>query len=443
MKPVPNEAAAEAPLRSMVEDVTCPACGCLCDDLRVSVEGDRIVAIEAACPIGTQWFHDEASRPVGPAAFIDGVPATPEAALDRAAAILRAARCPGVFGLTQTVLETTREALALADSIGARVVLSRSEDECRRLVAFQNQGRVSATLGEVKTRADAILFWRCDPVRTHPRHLERYSADAVGRFVPAGRAGRLVIAADSARTATTDAADVFVPLPIGDDLAAFKALRMLLAGRAIDPALLGLDEETLAELTRQSASRKYWAVFAGADEEESSRSSATWEELTRLVRDANSLARVVLLGLGRAGNLAGAEAMLTWQTGFLGGAELSPGGPRPLAGRGTLADMLESGEPDAVLAIGDGWPRGLSDAALKHLSAIPTVMIGRPATFAGSPPATVALGAATPAIDTSGTIVRVDGVCLPVRALFRERLPSDRQWLERLRQRLEDGAAPP
>lgn len=442
MKPALNVVDPEAvspAARRVVEDATCPACGCLCDDLRIALEDDRIVGIEAACALGARWFAAESARPIGAIAAIDGAPSAPEAALDCAAAILREARCPVVFGLTRTVLETTREALALADLLGARVVLDRSDDECRRVVAYQNQGRVTATLGEVKTRADALVFWRCDPARTHPRHFERYSADAVGRFVPGGRSGRLVIVVDHERTASAEAADLFVRLPEGDDLAAFKTLRLLLSGRSVDPAPLGIDAETLAALRQRAASKRYWAIFAGADELDPGRSSAAWEELARLVREANEVARVVLLGLGRAGNLAGAEAVLTWQTGFLGGVEFSGAGPRPLEGRGTLADLLESGAADAVLAVADGWPEGLSDAAVRHLASIPRIVIGPPALFEGRPGPTLALAAATPAIDASGTLVRVDGVSLPVRALFAGRLPADRQWLEQLRHRLQDG----
>ncbi len=151
------------------------------------------------------------------------------------------------------------------------------------------------------------------------------------------------------------------------------------------------------------------------------------------------MARVVLLGLGRAGNLAGAEAIQTWQSGFLGGVEFSRAGPRPLDGRGTLADVLESGEIDAVLGVADGWPEGLSENALRHLNTIPRIMIGPPAIFEGAKAPTVALAASTPAIDASGTIARVDGVCLPVRALFPERLPADRYWLKQLTGRLRDG----
>ena len=41
----------------------------------------------------------------------------------------------------------------------------------------------------------------------------------------------------------------------------------------------------------------------------------------RLVRELNDVTRFVLLGLGRPGNLAGAEAALTWQSGYMQGVD--------------------------------------------------------------------------------------------------------------------------
>ncbi|MCX6691864.1 MAG: hypothetical protein NTW33_07390, partial [Methanoregula sp.] len=38
----------------LINDVVCPFCGCLCDDLDVEVEGDRIVRIDNACTLGSK-----------------------------------------------------------------------------------------------------------------------------------------------------------------------------------------------------------------------------------------------------------------------------------------------------------------------------------------------------------------------------------------------------
>ena len=68
-------------------------------------------------------------------------------------------------------------------------------------------GQVSSTLGEVRDRADLVVFWDVDPVATHPRHFERYSVEPLGRFVDRGRGGRMVVVIGQEMTATAAASD--------------------------------------------------------------------------------------------------------------------------------------------------------------------------------------------------------------------------------------------
>ena len=70
---------------------------------------------------------------------------------------------------------------------------------------------MSCTLGEVKNRADLVVYWGSDPVESHPRHLERFVL-APGKFVPQGRRGRTLVVADVKRTATAELADFFLNL---------------------------------------------------------------------------------------------------------------------------------------------------------------------------------------------------------------------------------------
>ena len=65
-------------LPTVVADATCTACGCLCDDLCLTVSDGRILAAEHACELGRRWFladHDQSGLPL---ATIAGRPAEPE-----------------------------------------------------------------------------------------------------------------------------------------------------------------------------------------------------------------------------------------------------------------------------------------------------------------------------------------------------------------------------
>ena len=71
----------------IVTDATCTFCGCVCDDMELTVENNRITKAKNACVLGQAWFfnHHVEDRPQ---ATIEGRPATYEEAFDNAAEIL-------------------------------------------------------------------------------------------------------------------------------------------------------------------------------------------------------------------------------------------------------------------------------------------------------------------------------------------------------------------
>src|SRR5262249_8123082 len=122
----------------------------------------------------------------------------------------------------------------------------------------------TCTLGEVKNRADLVVFWGSNPVESHPRHLERYSADPVGEFVPQGRAGRTLVVADVVPTASAARADLFLPVEPGRDFEALWSLRALVAGQRPDPAgSLGAPLPLLEQLAARMTACRFGVVFFG------------------------------------------------------------------------------------------------------------------------------------------------------------------------------------
>jgi formylmethanofuran dehydrogenase subunit B len=414
------------------EAVTCLGCGCLCDDIVAELRDRSLVAAHRACEPGRAWFESTAAEvEAAPRTTVDGAAVSDGEALDTAAEILRRSRAPVMCGLTRTATETVREALALADRLGARVVVGRSRDDLGRVTAFQNAGRVSATLGEVRNRADVVVFWGCDPATTHPRHAERYSLEPRGRFVPDGRAGRFVIVIDDRPTETSRAADLVVHLPADSDLDLVAKLRAGL--RSPSKRVSGLGDQAPMLMGRLTGAR-YGALFFRPRQRENAR--ALWEGVAGLVRDLNEVARFVLLGLGAGGNLAGAEAALTWQGGFPQGVDYGPGFPAPVDESGTLGEILDAGETDAVVAVADPLPEDLSTRARAHLGRIPVVQVAPVAARRAGGRPTVAFTTAATGIEVAGSVTRVDGVTLPLRVLREPRYPTDRDWLNELSRRL-------
>ena len=51
---------------NIVKNATCTFCGCVCDDMELTVEGHKITKAKNACVLGKAWFleHTVEDRPV-------------------------------------------------------------------------------------------------------------------------------------------------------------------------------------------------------------------------------------------------------------------------------------------------------------------------------------------------------------------------------------------
>jgi len=106
---------------TIVKNATCTFCGCVCDDIELHAEGDRIVKTKGACSLGESWFKHHTAEHLYPDALIDGHPATVDSAIEAAAEFLHRAAMPLVYGLSNITCEAQREAAHLAELIGGVV----------------------------------------------------------------------------------------------------------------------------------------------------------------------------------------------------------------------------------------------------------------------------------------------------------------------------------
>ena len=280
----------------LFEHVACTVCGCVCDDLRITVEKGRITKAEGACRLAEPWYlgQDQVHPPV---AQIDGQPATFEDASVRAAEILRTASSPLIYGLSRSSTEGQRAAVSLAERIGATIDTTASLCHASSIMAMQDFGEVSCTLGEVKNRADLVIFWGANPVESHPRHFERYSLLPPGRCIPRGRADRTLVVVDVKPTATTAEADLFLQVEPGRDFEALTTLRKLVRGEAVESsASTGAPLAMLNELARRMKSCRYGVVFFGLGLSMTGLGQHNVGALLLLVRDLNAYTRFSALG---------------------------------------------------------------------------------------------------------------------------------------------------
>ena len=98
-------------------------------------------------------------------------------------------------------------------------------------------GKVSCTLGEVKNRADLIIYWGGNPAECHPRHFTKYTLTQKGKFVPNGRKDRTMVLVDIRETPSAKAADIFLQVRPTKDFEVLTILRALIKGQPVDPEL--------------------------------------------------------------------------------------------------------------------------------------------------------------------------------------------------------------
>ena len=115
-----NTVTAKAPLH-VVKNATCTFCGCVCDDIELHSDGERITHTKAACVLGVSWFKNHTAERLYPDALIDGKEASVEDAIEAAAEHLYRADLPLVYGLSNVTCEAQRGAVALAELIGGVV----------------------------------------------------------------------------------------------------------------------------------------------------------------------------------------------------------------------------------------------------------------------------------------------------------------------------------
>ena len=390
-----------------MERITCLGCGCGCDDITVTVRDQRIVEVEPVCPMEKIWLGD-GSLPWE--VRLAGKPVALNEAIAEAALLLMESRGRTLVQLgPDLTAQAQRMAVTLADLLHARVDTATSSTAAAGLLAAQRRGRATATLGEVRNRADVVLFWGVDPRQRYPRFASRYAPEPVGTHVPEGRAGRFVISVSIGRDKGPADADLTISLEPGEEIAALSLIRAAVAsaqlGGQLSPGL-----RQAAALAPRLTGARYAVLVHDAEPTAEERNPRRVEGLIALTQALNGPTRAALTSLRAGGNRPGADAVLTWQTGYPFAVDYSRGYPRYEPGDRGL-DRLVAGSFSAALVVG---APAVSDEASGALARIKTVVIGPRASEASFKPR-VAIDTGVAGIHEGGTAYRMDEVPLTLR----------------------------
>ncbi|MHA2392367.1 MAG: formylmethanofuran dehydrogenase subunit B, partial [Promethearchaeota archaeon] len=402
---------------STTTDVVCPFCGTLCDDLEVDIDikTNRVVEVRNGCQIGTKKYF--ASNPSDhryekPLIKDNGTykEVSWEKALDKAADILVKAKRPLLYGFSSTECEAQGKGVELAEILGS--ILDNTASVCHgpSLLAIQDVGAPTSTLGEYKNRADLIIFWGCNPVHAHPRHLGRYSEFVRGKFRKDGRNDRFVIVIDPRNTHTAQIADLFVQVNPSEDYELINAIRAILRGTELDAKeVSGVSMEDIIALVDKLKSCNFGVVFFGMGLTQSLSHHRNIDAAICLVRELNDYTKFLLTPMRGHYNVAGANQVFSWHTGYAYSIDFSKGYPRYNPGEFSSVDILMRDEIDASLIVASDPASNFPAASVRNLFKHPMIAI-EPHHTPTSVNADIILPPAIAGIECEGTAYRMDSV---------------------------------
>jgi formylmethanofuran dehydrogenase subunit B len=407
---------------TVIKSAICPICGCLCDDLELTVENNEIVKMKNGCAVcEAKMVHGyKEDRVLKPLIRKDGklVPVTMDEAVHKAAQILTDAKYPLLFGWECCTSEVQSVGVEMAEELGSALDNVCSICHGPSMMAVQEAGIPTCTLGQVRHRADLIIYWGSNPWASHPRHVERYTAFPEGRFEKSGwksylqkmkgetsmkkveaasrrilasdspmfrpdactvnappqsmqKDGRKLIVFDPIKTMTAEAADYYVQVQPNKDYEIISALRCLVSDQELDVDKVGgVPVEYLKEVADAMVNCEFGAIFFGLGLTASAGRFRNIECAIKLTRDLNRKTKFVILPMRGHFNITGANVAFAWATGYPYAIDFSQGYPQYNPGEFSTIDLLKRGDNDATLVIGSDpgahFPKPSMQKMMKH-----------------------------------------------------------------------------
>jgi formylmethanofuran dehydrogenase subunit B len=466
----------------VVKAVTCPICGCLCDDIELTVKNDEIVKVKNGCSMCESKFFGYAEhRTSKPLMRKNGelVHVSMKEAVTAAAEILANADYPLLYGWSSTSCEAIRVGLELAEEVGG--VIDNTSTVCHgpSVLSVQDVGLPSCTLGQIRHRADLVIYWGSNPWSAHPRHIERYTAFSEGKFeksewkayltktkaatakkkfesvlrrmnleeekrmlspLPKGpcpailKKGRKLVVVDVRKTRTADVADYFIQVEPNRDYELFQAFRALIRDEELEvDEVAGVPVEYLEEVADAMVECSFGVIFFGLGLTMSEGKMRNVDAAICLTRDLNTRTKFVIMPMRGHFNVSGADIVFTWQTGYPYAVDFSLGYPRYNPGETSAVDVLLRKESDAALIVASDPVANFPRAAAEHLTKGPLIVVD-PHMNATSQMADVVFPSAFVGIETAGTAYRMDHVPLRLRKIVDppKGILSDEEILKRI-----------
>ncbi|EHP85691.1 formylmethanofuran dehydrogenase subunit B [Methanotorris formicicus] len=429
-----------------VKNVVCPFCGTLCDDIICYVKDNHIVGTKNACRIGHSKFthRDGAVRYTEPLMREnkkdDFKKVDWDTAIEKTGEILVNAKRPILYGFSATECHAHAYGMKLAEMVGG--VVSNTAEVCHgpSVWALQDVGYPICTLGEVKNRADVVIYWGCNPMHAHPRHLGRYGVFARGFFRERGRSDRTLIVVDPRKTDTAKLADIHLQVEQHRDYELISAMRAALKGFKLGvDKVAGIPVETIYEAVDILKNAQFGILFFGMGVTQSKSKHRNIDNAIQLIIDLNAYTKFSLIPMRGHYNVNGFNQVCTWISGFPLCVDYSRGYPRFNPGDTSVTDLLMRKEADVMLNIASDPGAHFPNKAVERMAEIPLIAI-EPHRTPTTELANIILPPAIAGVECEGTAYRMDGIPIELKRVIEppEDVLPDREILKRIISKVEE-----
>jgi len=275
------------------------------------------------------------------------------------------------------------------------------------ILGIQDVGESTCTLGQIRNRADLIIYWGSNPIHAHPLHMVRYSAMSKGKYRK-GRKDRKVIVVDVRKTDTAKIADHFLMIKQGEDYELLSALTSAVKDNELEHReVSGVPVERVEEIADMMVNCDFGIIFFGLGLTMSVGKHRNIDMALSLVRELNKRTKFLIMPMRGHFNVTGANHVTAWQTGYPYAVDLSKGYPEYNPGETSAVDILLRDECDASLVVASDPISNFPTQAARNMVKNPLISIDphqTPTTLCSD----VVIPSAHVGLETGGSVYRMD-----------------------------------
>jgi formylmethanofuran dehydrogenase subunit B len=287
-------------------------------------------------------------------------------------------------------------------------------------------------VGEIKNRADLVIYWGSNPAEAHPRHPSRYAVTAKGLFTPLGKKERTIVTVDVRPTSSSRMANIAFQIKPNSDYEVLSILLALVKGHELDCREVGgVAIEEWKALVDKMKQCKFGVICWGMGITMSRGKHFNAIAILKLAQELNRFTKFSGMPMRGHGNVVGIQQVLTWQTGYPMSVNFSRGYPRYNPGEFSVADLVGRKEVDAAMVIAADAVGHLPGKTSEYLQSIPLIAID-PKESDTTKVAAVVIPVAQAGVAAAGMQYRMDHIPLKQKKVVDSPWPTDREVLEQI-----------